>query len=248
MALEEIKALPITLDTDFSTLNVKVQEAMKPFQAIIVSSGTVGDAKLTRAELNKVVEAIDQKRKEVKKAYLAPLDAFEAKIKELIYPVQLASTQIDTQIKNFENEEKEAKKVAILSYFQDLNSPIDVMKVWKTSWLNATCSEKQWKADIDEIVQKVNTDLTMLSMTNVDDPNLLRNLYLETLDALIAVQRYESLKAVKTEPLPLFDLTKQPKKEEPLSFYSFSFFTTESKMNELLKWCDENKVSWEESK
>lgn len=249
---EELKALPITLDTDFATLMVKVQAAMYPFQKINVTSGTVGDAKLTRAELNKLADAIDEKRKEIKRAYLAPLDAFETKVKDLIQPIRLASSSIDTQVKDFETMEKEAKKIDIQAYYQSKNCPADLTKIWKASWLNATVSEKQWKADVDAIVDKIQSDITLLQLSGLDDQTLLINLYLETLDPKVTLQRYEQLTMPKVEqakpikPEPIFEPIE--KKEEPLSVFNFQFFTTKTKMNDLLHWCDANQVSWEEKR
>jgi len=251
---EELKSLPITMDTDFANLIVKVQAAMDPFQHINVTSGTVGDAKLTRAELNKLADAIDEKRKEIKRAYLAPLDAFETKVKDLIQPIRLASSSIDTQVKDFETQEKESKRIDIQAYYQSKNCPADLNKIWKASWLNATVSEKQWKADVDAIVDKITTDLALLQLSGLDDQTLLSNLYLETLDAKIALQRYEQLTMPKVEPAkpiiakpePIFEPIE--KAEEPLSVFNFQFFTTKTKMNDLLRWCDANKVSWEEKR
>ena len=50
----------------------------------LVSDEDFDTAKKRCAEINKVVQRIDDKRKEVKKAYTEPYDIFEKKLKEVL--------------------------------------------------------------------------------------------------------------------------------------------------------------------
>lgn len=247
--LNELKNLPITMDADFDTINAKVQAAMEPFKQMVVTSGTVIDYKNTRAELNKLADAIDTQRKSHEKLWMQPFDAYKAKVKALLIPINEAVANIDTQIKAFEAQEKEAKRLEIYAYYDQQQSPVSIEKVFKQTWLNAGTTEKQWKADVDAIVSRHKSDIILLT-AQTDDPVLV-NLYLETLDALQAIQRYNALKAPKVEqqPMPLFDFTKQEQKPEPkketASTYTFEFFATPSDIEALMRWCQTMKIAVE---
>jgi hypothetical protein len=233
---ETLKNLPITMDADFVTLNAKVQTAMQPFQTLKVTSGTIGDAKLTRAELNKLADAIDTQRKSIEKIYNQPIDLYKGKVKELLSHITLAVKHIDDQVKTFENEEKDAKKIEIQTFFATLNSPVDLLKVWNASWLNATTSTKAWQTELTQKVEKIKTDLVLLSSQTTDP--LLTNLYLELLDPLQAIQRYKALKSpveVKKEPAPLLT-------------FKIELFATEQELKEVLRFCDERHITWSEIK
>ena len=78
-----------------------------------------------KANLNKLIAAIESERKEVKRRCLEPYNDFEAKCKELVMLVKAPVVAIDNQIKEFENIKKQEKYDELKSCFDNY---IDVYK------------------------------------------------------------------------------------------------------------------------
>ena len=61
-----------------------VEDGLKAYEGKVYTEDTVAQAKKDRATLNKLVDAIDGKRKEMKKLYLEPFEVFDGQAKGLI--------------------------------------------------------------------------------------------------------------------------------------------------------------------
>ena len=100
------EALPATLEFNFEDLKSALAERMELYRGLVVTEDGIKAAKQDRADLNKLREAIEAKRKEVKKACMAPYTEFEAKVKELVQLVDAPITAIDGQLKQYEEKRR----------------------------------------------------------------------------------------------------------------------------------------------
>lgn len=133
------------IETNFEAVKAWLTEELEPYASMVVTPGAIADAKKTRATLNKVKAGIDAQRKSVKKEWMKPLEDYEAKCKELTGIVDNASSNIDGQIKEMENAEKEAKRGRLEQFFNehsaDISEYIKFSDLFDSKWLNATFSE-----------------------------------------------------------------------------------------------------------
>lgn len=81
-----------TIDANFDSIKAALAAELDTYKKMVFTEDSKKDAKDTVAYLRKFNKALDDKRKEVKKAYMAPCDAFEAKVNEL-------KKQVDEPIK-----------------------------------------------------------------------------------------------------------------------------------------------------
>ena len=72
-----------TIDANFDSIKAALAAELDTYKKMVFTEDSKKDAKDTVAYLRKFNKALDDKRKEVKKAYMAPCDAFEAKVNEL---------------------------------------------------------------------------------------------------------------------------------------------------------------------
>ena len=63
-------------------LDQAVDEFISKYENIVVTEETLKDAKNSKAQVNALKKALDDKRKEQKRIYNKPLNAFENEIKE----------------------------------------------------------------------------------------------------------------------------------------------------------------------
>ena len=147
------------IDWNKEEFEAEIEAATKDYAGLAYTDDQIKQAKADRAELNKLKKAIDERRKAVKKAISAPYDEFEKEVKEVTQKLDGAITQIDTQVKAYEEKQKEEKKAAIEAYFKkavgSLAGKVSLERVFDPKWLNITTSmasiEKEMTAKITNI-------------------------------------------------------------------------------------------------
>ena len=189
-----------TIEWNYEELKANLSESLKKYNQVVTPE-TIKDAKSDMALLNKVDKAIGDKAKEVKALYCAPYLVFADQAKELQGMVKNARTQIDMQVKAFDEAEKNEKRNKIDNYFITLDfNLIDLNRIFDNRWLNKTCSDKQWQEELTAKVDQIKKDLGMIELFGVmsdDEKNTIKAYYLQTLDLTLAKAKYDDLQALK---------------------------------------------------
>ena len=98
------------IDWNYEELKTEIQGKANDYMNLVYTADQVkDDKKKIRANLNKFVEALESKRKEIKKQITEPYSAFEKQEKELVGIVNKAIANIDTQIKGYEEATRQEK-------------------------------------------------------------------------------------------------------------------------------------------
>lgn len=145
-------------------LKKEIAEKVKDYTGLVYTENQIKEAKSDRAKLNKLVKALEDKRKEIKKLCLEPYAKFEKQIKEVIEVINEPIALIDGQVKEYEEQKKKEKQEQIEKIFAETDKPewVDLHFLWETKWLNATKSLSQIKGEIDEKIAKIYSDLKTL--------------------------------------------------------------------------------------
>lgn len=197
------------VEFNYDELKQGLQENLEKYQNLVFTEETMKEGKDTRAKLNKLKKALDDKRKDIKKQCLEPYNAFETKINELIALVDKPTLAIDNQIKAYEEALKEAKKQEIINYFNSKSLFGDLIKIdhpcfWDEKWLNATKKIKDVELEIDNKITAIKEGLETIDLTFKDSefkPQM-RDVFLKTLDiskALNEKTRLENQKKAEEE-------------------------------------------------
>jgi len=127
-------------------------------------------AKKRCAELNKVVAAIDEKRKEVKKAYVKPYEQFEKALKDTTAVITEAKDNLWGQITAAEEIEKTRKAEQLKAYWEELAIYEKNYRTWeqifRKEWLNKSYTVDKACVEIDEIIADINTDIGLIQSLN----------------------------------------------------------------------------------
>lgn len=145
-------------------LKAEIAEKVKDYKNLVYTDNQIKDAKADRARLNKLVKALEDKRKEVKKECLQPYEKFESQIKEVIAIVNEPIALIDGQVKEYEEQKKKEKQEQIEKLFEEKNifDWLKLEKIFDTKWLNATNSISKIESEIDEKVAKIDAEISTL--------------------------------------------------------------------------------------
>ena len=103
-----LETLPKTIDFNFEELKGQLAESLALYTGLVVTEDGIKGAKEDRAKLNKLREALENKRKEVKRECMAPYTDFEAKVKELVGLIDQPIAAIDAQLKEYEEKRRAA--------------------------------------------------------------------------------------------------------------------------------------------
>lgn len=142
----------------------EVAQKLEYYKNVVYDETEIKEAKKDRASLKKFVEALENKRKEIKKQCLAPYEEFEKEEKEIIAMFSEATLSIDSQIKNFEQAKKDKKLDEIKGLFVSAEFPewVSFEQIFDERWLNFSVSLKNIETQIKNAREQIDKDLEML--------------------------------------------------------------------------------------
>lgn len=143
------------------------------YKGVIYSPGAISEAKKDRAKLNKLAEAIDTRRKEMKAHYLQPYEAFESQAKEIVSMIKNVSAEIDAQVKAYEAFKKEEKLGEIKALYQTMIGSLAALvpyeKLHNPKWLNVTCSVGTISEEMGGKIDRIEAGLESIDTLGLDD-------------------------------------------------------------------------------
>lgn len=183
----------------FNNEEIKQELAVRleKYNGLVYTNDSIKDAKTDRANLNKFKEAIETKRKEMKKQCLAPYEKFEAQIKEITAMIDKPILAIDTQVKNFEQIKKDEKLQGIKQFYTDkvadLATLVPFDKIYNEKWLNATYKEADIQKEITDLFAKVESELQIIAELGTEYEAQIKDVYLKSYDLTQALQEKKRL-------------------------------------------------------
>lgn len=198
-------------------LKAEIAEKVKDYKNLVYTDNQIKDAKADRARLNKLVKALEDKRKEVKKECLQPYEKFESQIKEVIAIVNEPIALIDGQVKEYEEQKKKEKQEQIEKLFEEKNifDWLKLEKIFDTKWLNATSSIQKIESEIDEKVAKIDAEIATLQSLKEFAFEAIEE-YKHSLDISRAIAEGQRLAEIQRRK-------EEAKKEEAAVIYTVSF-------------------------
>ena len=189
------------IEWNFEELKNEITVASEEYAVSVYTDDAIKAAKADRAKLNKFVDAMEAKRKELKKKVMVPYEQFEKEEKELVAIVQRAIDNIDTQVKDYERRQREEKTAKIREFYDDnihdIEKYLPFERVFKSEYANASTTMKSVKEDILEMIQKVDEGLAILN--EVDSPYAgdMKEVFLRTYDIGQAIAERNRLEAAE---------------------------------------------------
>jgi hypothetical protein len=200
LVIKEFKQVK-AIDFNYEEIKKELEKKLSKYQGLVYNEESIKEAKTDRADLNKLKKAINDKKIEVKKDFMQPYTDFEDKVKELMELIDKPILEIDTQIKNFEETQREEKRKAIEVIFDEkVNELKDIVKlevIFDEKWLNATTTIKSVETDIDTKLNKIRNDLKVISELGSEFETELTSQYLKHFDLGQVITENNRLKEQK---------------------------------------------------
>ena len=188
----------------YEALNAKVDDLAKGWESYVVTSKSYPYDKKTRAELNRIRKALNDRRKSITQQASQPIDEFTAQIKSLDLKIKVAVDHISEGIKSFDDKAKKDKhqqnllqlgKIAV-----EYNIPLQELD-YQEKWDNKTASwgkiEEEARQQFETIAErlKARKEAEQVIATKANEytkPAMTASPYLQMLD-------YKSLPDVLTQ-------------------------------------------------
>ena len=266
-------ALPKVIGFNFEELKAELTARLDYYNSLAVTEDTIKEGKAERAKLSKLREAVEAKRKEVKRDYMAPYTDFESKVKELVSIIDAPIAAIDGQLKAFDDLRREEKRAEIQKTYAalvpaEMQTILPLERIFDPKWLNATVKIKAVEAELAAMVQQTEDDLQVLDMVEPEFAAAVRARYMETLSigtalrykqtlvaaAEAAKRRAEAMAAPAAapaqEPEPVQEAPSAPSEpefvEEPVKLYRLrlEFRLTQDQASALKHFLEANNIDY----
>lgn len=139
----------------------------------VITETTEADVKSVRAQLNKVQQALDDKRKEIKRGFNKPYNDFADLVKQLREPINTTIAQIDDGLDELKVQQREQKKQHVQSLIDEMapNYQVSAEDIEiDPKWLNKTVTDKQIEdgiagtmVQLKKAQDKLQTDITTVT-------------------------------------------------------------------------------------
>lgn len=180
--IQEMPKLVSNIDELRNMLEINLQK----YQNLVVTEDGIKDAKEDRANLNKLKKSISEERISQKKLFLAPFEEFETKCKGVEKLIDDTAGSIDSQIKGFEEREKETKRLEIEALYErnigEYKKLIPLEKIFDERWLNKTSKLKEIEDFIKTVKNNADEHLQRIEELQSEFKEQLKDKYFETLD------------------------------------------------------------------
>lgn len=239
---------------NYQELKQQLQEKLNDYKGYLVTNENLTQAKSDRALLNKVKKAINDERIKVKNEVLKLYnETFEPQCKELTSLVDDVVTSIDNQIKAQEEIAKTEKKLGIRQICKALVEKVDFIPdaerfldtVWNEKWLNKTYSLEDISKDLEQSINQVKNDLSVIEMTiqNEVDKAEVKVEYFKHMDLSVALKEYNDRKQLKEK---VFAQPSAETKTEEVVAITIKVKDLKSKVLKLAEFLKANNINYKQ--
>lgn len=193
----DLSVLPEVIEFNHEELKKFLVEKTATYNKLVVTEDSIKSAKEDKAKLNKFKTAVEDERKRIKKQCLQPYEEFERKCKEIVALIDKPIISIDTQIKAFDDEEKERKYKALQQYFDDnskeLSEVVTLEQIINPKWANKGERLLDLTQEIYDKLDKIRQDLKVIGDLKSPYESQMKDIYLKTFDVSKALAEQSRL-------------------------------------------------------
>lgn len=157
--------LPEKILFNYEELKRELTEKVSHYETLVYTDDQIKEAKADKAALNKLKKALNDERIRREREYMTPFADFKNKINEIIGIIDKPIAVIDTQVRAYEDQQKEDKLKKIKELWRTLAIPegLAFEKIYSPKWLNVSVSMKSIAEQMNTAVEKFRQDMDTLS-------------------------------------------------------------------------------------
>lgn len=211
--LPPIKVETGVIEFDLTEFKKQVKDLSDKAKELTLNVSNVDSFAKLRAKLNNFSKEINENKKTVKNKYLSVYNDFEKDIKEAISLIDSASKSIDQQVKDFEAQQMQILREELIELWKTFgkDSKVPFERIEKTNWYLKSSSKKKVLVEMQEINDKINSDLALLydSVSNEKEYEKISESYFKSLDVALELGNYTKWKNIIQQEKIVVETTKE---------------------------------------
>jgi hypothetical protein len=188
---------------DYDQLKAKVLEDVSVFKGIIISEDNLDEAPKWRAELNKKAKRISDFRIAFEKDFKKRIEKSTSQLKELASFYADASSNIDVQVKEFDEKRKQEKNAAIGKIYADnigdMVQFLPMPKIFNEKWLNKGYALDAITKEIKAQVAAVEDGIKTIQLLGTKYESQMISAFLEAYNMNDALKKKAELEQIDAE-------------------------------------------------
>ena len=150
---------------NYEDLKQQLTEECHAYTKLVVTEDAIAPAKRDLADLRRLDKALNDERLRIQREYMKPFDSFKDRVDELRGIIKNAETNIDRQLKAFDEAQASKKQEEIQELFKSIGFQpfVRLDQIWNPKWMNKSYQMKQIEQDMKEVLYKVGEDVVTIS-------------------------------------------------------------------------------------
>lgn len=177
------------IESNMKEVKGYVEKLKYYYSNVVFTEETMKDAKEEKAKVNKFKTQVAEYRKNIKKEYNKPIEAFEKTAKETENLLQDTYNTINSQVTTYEEKIKQEKEQEIKDYFEEYKTANNIDFVdFKQANINITltASKKSLKEQAKKFIDEIVDDLKLIETQECKEEILVE--YKQNLNVSRAIQ------------------------------------------------------------
>ena len=168
----QVNQTPGKIECNFDEIEDALRVQMQAYESLEITEEVIPERKADVATLRKIRTAIDDKRKEIKKEWNVPYNAFEAKVKGVEEIIDTQINRINAGLNEFEQKRIAEKRKEIEEIYTaeigDLAEFLPLNIIRSSKWENKTFGKNEIISEIQEMKMRVERDLEAIKALGSD--------------------------------------------------------------------------------
>lgn len=157
---------------NFDELKEQLSRYLEQYRGATFTEESRVFAKTVVSELRKLKKAVNDRKIEVKKAFMQPYEEFDDKTKELMALIEEPIGLIDGQVKAFEKKRIDERKQLIRQIYEEKAGELEeyapLSRIYSDKWENASTSRKKIEEEMDHALAGIRMDIQSLNLMRVE--------------------------------------------------------------------------------
>ena len=123
---------------NYEDLKQQLTEECHAYTNLVVTEDAIAPAKRDLADLRRLDKALNDERLRIQREYMKPFDNFKDRVDELRGIIKNAETNIDRQLKEFDEAQAAKKQEEIKELFSSMGFQpfVKLEQIWNPKWMN----------------------------------------------------------------------------------------------------------------
>ena len=232
---------------NFEELKQYMEAGLSVYTTTVYTPENLDQAKKDLKDLKTIKKKLTDKKKELESAYSKPIEEVKKQLDELLKMVKEPIDIIDKMIKDKEKSEKQEdimayarQQAAVLGEYAD--RVVESSAFFNPRWLNATYKIKDWKADIDQIVQDAAEAFQTIQSVGGEKKGALLGFYFDKL----SLEGAEKFLEIASSDVGEAEAVSVKDQDAVTGYKILKIFGTERQMLQLMTQLDLSDMEYEE--